>query len=141
MAVSRDLRRRVIERAANRCEYCQMPAEFDVAHFEIDHIRAQVHSGETVFENLAWACFPCNNGKGPNLAGVDNATDNVELLYHPRRDNCTSTSSGTAHVWQAKHRSEGRRLQFSISTRQAASRFAGNSSRKEASRRRCKAYV
>jgi hypothetical protein len=64
-----------------------MPAEFDVAHFEIDHIRAQVHSGETVFENLAWACFPCNNGKGPNLAGVDNATDNVELLYHPRRDN------------------------------------------------------
>jgi hypothetical protein len=63
-----------------------MPAELDVAHFEIDHIRAQVHGGETVLENLAWACFRCNNGKGTNLSGVDRATGNVEPLFHPRHD-------------------------------------------------------
>jgi len=86
MPVSRELRRQVIERAGNRCEYCQMPAQYDVAHFEIDHIRAQVHRGETVLENLAWACFRCNNGKGTNLAGIDPNTEKVEQLYHPRRD-------------------------------------------------------
>jgi len=47
MAIPRELRRKVIERARNRCEYCRTPAELDVAHFEIDHIRAQVHGGET----------------------------------------------------------------------------------------------
>ncbi len=38
-----------------------MPQEFDVAHFEIDHIRPQVHNGLTIAENLAWSCFPCNS--------------------------------------------------------------------------------
>ncbi len=64
-----------------------MPRKYDLAHFEIDHIRAQVHQGESVLENLAWACFQCNNRKGPNLAGVDPQTDAVATLFHPREHN------------------------------------------------------
>lgn len=63
-----------------------MPAEYDVAHFEVDHVRPQVHDGQTVSENLAWACFRCNNGKGPNLAGIDAHTDQLAPLFHPRRE-------------------------------------------------------
>ncbi|MBW3600692.1 MAG: HNH endonuclease [Planctomycetes bacterium] len=63
-----------------------MPQHLDVAHFEVDHIRPQAHGGATVYENLAWTCFRCNNAKGSNLAGIDNETDEVERLLHPRRD-------------------------------------------------------
>jgi hypothetical protein len=34
-----------------------MPQALDVAHFEIDHIRSQVHGGQTVLANLPWTCF------------------------------------------------------------------------------------
>jgi hypothetical protein len=37
----------VWERANGRCEYCQMSQEFDVLTFEVDHIIAQKHRGET----------------------------------------------------------------------------------------------
>lgn len=86
MAVSRPLRRLVIERAGNCCEYCHMPAWLDVAHFEVDHIRPQVHGGATELANIAWACFRCNNGKGTNLAGIDGETGQLQPLFHPRHD-------------------------------------------------------
>ena len=63
-----------------------MPRELDVAHFEADHIRPQVHGGLTVADNLAWACFRCNNRKGANLAGIDPKDDQVYRLFHPRHD-------------------------------------------------------
>ena len=50
------LRRQVIERAENRCEYCLLPA--DVAFFphEVDHVVAEKHGGATNIDNLALAC-------------------------------------------------------------------------------------
>ena len=36
---SEALREAVIERADNRCEYCQLPAYLQVGGFEIDHIK------------------------------------------------------------------------------------------------------
>ena len=86
MAIGPALRRRIIERAGNRCEYCQMPAAFDSAPFQIDHVRAQKHHGPTTADNLAWACFPCNNHKGANLAGIDPETGNIARLFNPRDD-------------------------------------------------------
>jgi hypothetical protein len=32
-------------RAAGRCEYCQIPQDFDVRPFQVDHIRAAKHRG------------------------------------------------------------------------------------------------
>lgn len=80
------LKQRVRRRAKDVCEYCRMPQRFDVRPLQIDHVIAQKHYGTTVSENLALACYDCNLYKGPNVAGVDPQTDNVERLYHPRQD-------------------------------------------------------
>jgi HNH endonuclease len=77
---------RVWQRARARCEYCQLPQEFDPLPFQIDHIIARKHRGPTCMENLALASFTCNNHKGPNIAGIDLDTHAVMPLFHPRRD-------------------------------------------------------
>jgi len=63
-----------------------MPQQYDTLTFQIDHIIARKHHGTGDPENLALACFACNNHKGPNIAGIDPATNEVVLLFHPRRD-------------------------------------------------------
>ena len=73
------------QRAGARCEYCQIPQVFDPRPFEFDHIIARKHYGPTSLDNLAIACFPCNNHKGPKLSGVDPETGVVAQLFHPRR--------------------------------------------------------
>ncbi len=42
------LRDFVRQRAANRCEYCGLPAEYTEAPFQLDHIIAEKHHGPTV---------------------------------------------------------------------------------------------
>lgn len=75
----------VWERAHGCCEYCRMPQEFDGFTHEIDHAIARKHGGPTTAANLALACFPCNNHKGPNVAGMDPATKKLTPLFNPRR--------------------------------------------------------
>jgi hypothetical protein len=82
-AALEDLVRR---RAGFRCEYCLLPEELASTPFQIDHIIAQSHGGLTTADNLALACFHCNNFKGPNLAGIDPNTGEVVRLFHPRHD-------------------------------------------------------
>jgi hypothetical protein len=72
-------------RAGLRCEYCLVPQEADAWPLEFDHVIAQYHGGATTADNLALACFYCNNWKGPNLAGIDPVTERVAILFHPRR--------------------------------------------------------
>lgn len=84
--MDRHLRSQIWQRADSRCEYCLMPQEFsDVVH-EVDHIIAEKHRGLTEIENLGLACFPCNNHKGPNIAGIDPATEQITRLFNPRLD-------------------------------------------------------
>lgn len=84
--MDRVLREEVWWRAASRCEYCQMPQSFIDAVHEVDHVIAEKHHGATTLENLALACFHCNNHKGPNIAGLDPATGQLTRLFHPRED-------------------------------------------------------
>ena len=63
-----------------------MPQSCDLLTFQIDHIIARKHHGTDEFENLALACFACNNHKGPNIAGRDQETGKVVRLFHPRQD-------------------------------------------------------
>lgn len=79
------LERLVWRRAQRTCEYCQLPQEYDELPFQIDHILARKHGGLTTAQNLALACFPCNNHKGPNIAGRDPLTERIVRLFHPRR--------------------------------------------------------
>ncbi len=76
----------VWQRAGSLCEYCRMPQQYDLLTFQIDHIIARKHHGTDEFNNLALACFACNNHKGPNIAGVNPGTDEVVRLFHPRQD-------------------------------------------------------
>lgn len=63
-----------------------MPRDADLLPFQIDHVIARKHGGTDASDNLALACFACNNHKGPNIAGLDPETGLVVRLFHPLRD-------------------------------------------------------
>jgi hypothetical protein len=84
--VERSLAEQVWRRAKGICEYCLLPQEFDRSPFQIDHIIARKHLGGDDLDNLALACFACNNHKGPNVAGIDSNSGEVIRLFHPRLD-------------------------------------------------------
>lgn len=81
-----ELLRHVWQRAASRCEYCQLPASRYPLPFHVDHIIARQHGGRSDTGNLALACLHCNRHKGPNIAGRHPATGAVVRLFHPRSD-------------------------------------------------------
>jgi hypothetical protein len=85
-----DLDRLVRRRARHACEYCQLPQSAYRFRFPIDHVVAQQHRGKTATANLCLACPRCNASKGPNLSGVDPATDRIVRLFNPRRQRWVS---------------------------------------------------
>jgi len=80
------LRRAVIERAKNSCEYCGISDDVMLAPHETDHVVGEQHGGATELDNLAYACFRCNRFKGPNIATRDPHTNAFVPLYNPRTD-------------------------------------------------------
>ena len=82
----RSRKEQVWERANGCCEYCQMPQKFDVHPFQLDHVRAQKHRGESTVSNLALACFACNVYKSSNAAGFDPKTEKLHPLFNPRKE-------------------------------------------------------
>lgn len=68
--VSAGLRRDVIERAGNCCEYCGVSQEDRVMPCEVDHIIAEKHGGTTTFDNLCWSCYLCNGYKGSDIGSL-----------------------------------------------------------------------
>jgi 5-methylcytosine-specific restriction endonuclease McrA len=49
--------REIWRRAGAACEYCRMPQRFYPVPFQIDHIIARQHGGDTALRNLALACL------------------------------------------------------------------------------------
>jgi hypothetical protein len=80
------LRRLVIERASQRCEYCLLHRNYGITPHEVDHIYAQKHGGQTNEENLCLSCFECNRYKGSDICSLDPLTGEVVALFHPRRE-------------------------------------------------------
>jgi hypothetical protein len=78
------LRREVMERAGNRCEYCLLPAESAFFPHEVDHVVALKHGGATDIHNLALACWRCNRHKGSDLTSFDPQTRQLCPLFNPR---------------------------------------------------------
>jgi hypothetical protein len=84
--VNQLLVQQIWQRAGHRCEYCRIPHPHYRLPFQVDHIIARQHGGETILANLAMACFHCNRFKGPNIAGLDPASRELIRLFHPRTD-------------------------------------------------------
>ncbi|KHG42460.1 MAG: HNH endonuclease [Aphanizomenon flos-aquae KM1D3_PB] len=83
-AISFSLRQLVIERAQGRCEYCLIHQDFSIYTHEIDHIIAVKHGGQTLSENLALSCLPCNRHKGSDFATLDPNNGEIIRLFNPR---------------------------------------------------------
>jgi len=63
-SIPTSLRRLVIQRSSDRCEYCCISQIGQVATFHIDHVIPVVAGGETTSDNLALACVSCSLRKG-----------------------------------------------------------------------------
>ena len=79
-----ELRRQVIERAGNYCEYCLLPQELAASTHQVDHVIAEKHGGQTSLENLALSCTVCNRRKGSDISSLDPVTGALVPLFHPR---------------------------------------------------------
>jgi hypothetical protein len=86
MIISATLRRQVIERAGNRCEYCGLAQAGQEAAFHIDHVVPAIVGGNTSLENLALACVSCSLRKGARQLVQDPHTREEVALFHPRLD-------------------------------------------------------
>jgi hypothetical protein len=80
-AIPAALRRLVVRRAGNRCEYCRLSQEGQEATFHVDHIVPASADGETVEENLAWACVSCSLRKESRQTGLDPQRANALLCF------------------------------------------------------------
>lgn len=78
------LRRQVIERAGNCCEYCLLPQALAASTHQVDHVIAEKHGGETSLDNLALSCTVCNRRKGSDIGSRDPTTGHFVPLFHPR---------------------------------------------------------
>ncbi|MBD1919780.1 HNH endonuclease [Microcoleus sp. FACHB-831] len=85
VTIPASLRRLVIQRADNRCEYCGISQIGQVATFHIDHILPVVAGGETIAENLALACVSCSLRKGARQNLEDSETGEVVSIFNPRQ--------------------------------------------------------
>jgi 5-methylcytosine-specific restriction endonuclease McrA len=86
MVISARLRRHVVERAGDRCEYCGLAQIGQEAAFHIDHVIPVVAGGDTAAENLALACVSCSLRKGGRLLVRDPETRQQIRLFNPRLD-------------------------------------------------------
>ena len=78
------LRRLVVKRAGDRCEFCLIHQDDVPQQHEIDHLVARKHGGQTVAENLALTCLPCNRYKGSDQTAIDPETQQLVPLFNPR---------------------------------------------------------
>ncbi len=78
------IREEVRQRAKNICEYCLLPDIGALFEHQIDHILPRKHGGETILQNLAFACWRCNLYKGTDVGTFDLETGKLTPLYNPR---------------------------------------------------------
>jgi len=64
------MRRRVIERAADCCEYCLIHQDLAASIHQVDHVIAEKHGGETKPDNLALSRMLCNRRKASDIGSI-----------------------------------------------------------------------
>ncbi len=86
MPISPHLRREVVQRARERCEYCGLAQAGQEATFHTDHVTPVAAGGETILDNLALACVSCSLRKGARQRAADPVDGREVELFNPRRD-------------------------------------------------------
>src|SRR5437763_17095160 len=81
-----DLRRLVVARAEDLCEYCLIAEEDMFYGGEADHIISEKHGGSTDAENLAYACVFCKQSKGSDVGSIHWETNSYVRFFNPRMD-------------------------------------------------------
>ena len=76
--------RTVVERAENRCEYCQSQADYATETFAVEHIRPLSRGGINELDNLALSCSGCNGRKYNKTEAPDPADGVIVPLFNPR---------------------------------------------------------
>jgi HNH endonuclease len=84
--ISAELRRRVVARAEEICEYCLIAEDDTFFGCEADHIVSEKHGGPTEVENLSYACVSCNQAKGSDIGSIDWETQEYTRFFNPRTD-------------------------------------------------------
>ncbi|HLE64299.1 MAG TPA: HNH endonuclease signature motif containing protein [Pyrinomonadaceae bacterium] len=79
------LRRWVVLRAGNRCEYCRLAQQGQEATFHVDHILPRAAGGRTGAANLALACVSCSLRKEARRSAIEPKSNRRVALFHPRR--------------------------------------------------------
>src|SRR5262249_33573041 len=97
--ISPDLHAKVVLRAGNRCEYCQLSQLGQEAAFHIDHVVPRAAGGQTVADNLALACVSCSLRKWAKQTSTDPDTGEEIPLFNPR-----------TQAWGEHFRWEGERV-------------------------------
>jgi len=87
--VATQIKRIVISRARECCEYCYSQLRFTNLSFSIEHIIPKSQGGQTTLDNLALSCQSCNNHKYDKNMGLDTVSGQVVPLYHPRQQQWT----------------------------------------------------
>jgi HNH endonuclease len=95
-AIPASLRRLVIQRANNRCEYCTLSQAGQAATFHIDHVVPVAAGGPTTADNLALACVTCSLHKAAKQKITDPETNQLVNIFSPRQQ-----------LWEEHFRWEG----------------------------------
>jgi 5-methylcytosine-specific restriction endonuclease McrA len=77
------LQQRVREHFQDCCGYCHTSKVVLPVSFEFEHIVPSSAGGETVFENLCFACPMCNRYKAARQTAKDPETGENVPLFHP----------------------------------------------------------
>jgi len=80
------IKKQVIERAASKCEYCQLSENYSFLPFQIEHVISIKHGGGNEIENLALACVHCNSYKGTDLTTFLNNYEDIVPIFNPRKE-------------------------------------------------------
>ena len=81
-----ELRRLVIARAGNSCEYCRYPGRYSPQSLSLDHLVPRKTGGESSAANLALSCQGCNSHKAVRTEAPDPATGVNVRLFNPREE-------------------------------------------------------
>jgi HNH endonuclease len=86
VAISSQVRQQIISDAGHRCEYCKTSSKLIGMPLTMEHIQPRSLGGSDLPENLAAACYRCNEFKGSKINLIDPVSKELISLFNPRLD-------------------------------------------------------